>query len=223
MLIQTIGDLLPSAVGVAISPIPIIAIVLMLATPRARSNGLAFSLGWIVGLAGVMAVVLLVVKTASSDTADTGVDWVTLGLGILFLGMARRQWSKRPKKGEHPEMPSWMDAVDHFTFPKSLGLGLALSAANPKNLALTLAGAGAIATAGMSGGDEVIAAVVFVVIASLTVVGLVLFYLVAPHAASKPLESIKEFMADNNAVIMAVILLLLGVKLLGSGLGGAFG
>jgi hypothetical protein len=36
---QAIGDLLPSAVGVAISPVPIIAVILMLGTPRARSNG----------------------------------------------------------------------------------------------------------------------------------------------------------------------------------------
>jgi threonine/homoserine/homoserine lactone efflux protein len=223
VLIQTIGDLLPSAVGVAISPIPIIAVVLMLATPRGRSNGLGFSLGWIVGLGVVMAVVLLVAGTADSGTTDTGVDWVTLSIGVLFLGMARRQWAKRPKKGEEPEMPGWMSAIDGFTFPKSLGLGLALSAVNPKNLALTVAGAGAIARADMAGGDETIAAVVFVVIASLTVAGLTSFSLVAPSAATRPLASIKEFMADHNAAIMAVLLLVLGVKLLGNGLGGAFG
>ncbi len=223
MLIQTIGDLLPSAVGVAISPIPIVAIVLMLATPRGRSNGLAFSLGWIVGLGGVMAIVLLLAKTASSDTTDTGVNWVTLTLGVVLLGLARRRWRGRPKKGEETEMPSWVAAVDHFTFPKSLGLGLALSAVNPKNLVLTLAGAGVIARAGLSTGDEVVAAVVFVAVASVTVVGLVLFYLVAPTAASRPLESIKAFMADNNDAIMAVILLILGVKLIGDGMGGAFG
>jgi hypothetical protein len=39
VLSRAIGDLLPSAVGVALSPIPIIAVILILATPRARSNG----------------------------------------------------------------------------------------------------------------------------------------------------------------------------------------
>ena len=110
MLIQSIGDLLPSAVGVAISPIPIIAIVLMLATPRARSNGLAFSLGWVVGLSAVMAVVLLVAGGAGSDATDDGVDWATLAFGLVFLGLARRQWSGRPKKGEEPKMPGWLQA-----------------------------------------------------------------------------------------------------------------
>ena len=36
---QAIGDFLPSAVGVAISPLPIVAVVLMLVTPRGRVNG----------------------------------------------------------------------------------------------------------------------------------------------------------------------------------------
>jgi len=38
---QAIGDILPLAIGVALSPVPIIAIVLMLGTPRARANGTA--------------------------------------------------------------------------------------------------------------------------------------------------------------------------------------
>ena len=59
----------------------------------------------------------------------------------------------------------------------------------------------------------------FVVIASLSVVGPVAFYLVAPNAAGKPLASIKEFMSDHNAVIMMIVLLVLGAKLLGQGMG----
>src|SRR6185436_1746651 len=46
-----IGDFLPSAVGVAISPLPIVAVVLMLVTPRGRVNGPMFVVGWWVGLA----------------------------------------------------------------------------------------------------------------------------------------------------------------------------
>ena len=50
---QAIGQILPFAVGVGLSPVPIIAVVVMLATPRARANGPAFLLGWLVGLAVV--------------------------------------------------------------------------------------------------------------------------------------------------------------------------
>jgi hypothetical protein len=54
---EAIGQSLPLAIGVALSPIPIIAVVLMLTTPRARANGPAFVLGWLLGLGLVGAVV----------------------------------------------------------------------------------------------------------------------------------------------------------------------
>jgi threonine/homoserine/homoserine lactone efflux protein len=137
--------------------------------------------------------------------------------------MAARQWKKRPKKGEEPEMPGWMKTVDTFTPRRSLVLGAALSGANPKNLALTLAAAGTIAQAGMSGSGDAIAVAVFVVIGSLSVAGPVLLYLLAPNAAERSLSATKEFMVDHSAVIMFVLLLVLGAKLLGDGIGGLAG
>ncbi len=116
-------------------------------------------------------------------------------------------------------MPKWMATIDSFTAPKSVGLGAILSGANPKNLALTAAAAASIAQAGTSGGQSAIAVAVFVVIGSITVVGPVLFYLVASAKAAGPLASVKEFMSDHNAVIMMVVLLVLGAKILGQGVG----
>ena len=55
---QAIGGSLPLAVGIALSPIPIIAVILMLTSDRARVNGLAFVLGWLVGLGIVGAIFL---------------------------------------------------------------------------------------------------------------------------------------------------------------------
>ena len=92
------------------------------------------------------------------------------------------------------------------------------SAANPKNLALTLAAAASIAEAELDRADEAIAVAVFVALGSVTVAGAVIVYLVDAKRAARPLNAIKRFMSDNNAVIMMVVLLLLGVKLLGDGL-----
>ena len=222
MLIQAIGDLLPSAVGVALSPIPIIAVILMLGTPKARTNGPAFAFGWIAGLIIVNVVVLVVLGDASDpdSAAATGTNWGQVAIGVLFLALAGRQWRGRPKPGEQPEMPKWMATIDTFTPAKSLALGVALSAVNPKNLALTLAAAASIAQAGLSGGQSAVAVAVFVVLASLTVAGPVVFYLVASERAAGPLGTVKEFLSDHNAVIMMVVLLVLGAKLLGEGLGG---
>jgi threonine/homoserine/homoserine lactone efflux protein len=222
MLTQAIGDLLPAAVGVALSPVPIIAVILMLGTPKARSNGPAFAAGWVAGLVIVSVAVLTLASGADdADSATaTGVNWGTLLLGLLFLVMAAMQWRKRPKPGEDAEMPKWMAAIDSFGAGKSLGFGVVLSGINPKNLALTAAAAASIAKAGLSGTDSAIAVAVFVVIASITVAGPVLFYFIASDKADGPLASIKEFMSAHNAVIMMVVLLVLGAKLIGSGLAG---
>ena len=48
---EAIGQLLPFAVGVAVSPMPIVAMVLMLITPKAKVNGSVFLLGWVLGIA----------------------------------------------------------------------------------------------------------------------------------------------------------------------------
>ena len=64
---EAIGQMLPAAVGVAISPLPIVAVVLMLVTPRGRVNGPAFVLGWMLGLAVVGAIVLGVASGVSAS------------------------------------------------------------------------------------------------------------------------------------------------------------
>ena len=224
MLSQAIGDLLPAAAAVALSPIPIVAVVLVLDSARARVNGPAFAAGWVVGLALVSALVVVIAAGADDPGSDvaTGVDWVTAGIGALFLVMAAEQWKKRPRRGEAPEMPGWMATIDSVSPTKAVLLGLTLSGANPKNLALTLAASAAIAQAGLDGADSAIAIATFVVIGSLTVVGAVVFSLVAPRRAERPLATIKQFMSDNNATIMMVVLLLLllGAKFLGDGLAG---
>ena len=219
MLNEAIGDLLPSAFAVALSPIPIVAVVLVLGAPRARTAGPAFALGWIGGLLAVSVVVLLLVGSgADPDGEDPGLDWLKIAIGVLFLAMAAGQWAKRPGHGEEPAAPSWMAAVDSATPARAALLGAALSGANPKNLALTLTAAASIAEAGLDPADEAIATAVFMPGGSATGAGAVLFHLVAGDRAAAPLASVKRFMAQNNAVIMIVVLLLLGAKLLGDGL-----
>ena len=62
-----IGQSLPVAVGVLLSPMPIVAMVLMLVSARARSNGFAFLVGWFLGVLGAGAVIVLVVGAAGPE------------------------------------------------------------------------------------------------------------------------------------------------------------
>lgn len=213
---QTIGELLPSAVG----PIPIIAIVLMLGAPRARSNGPAFAAGWVVGLVVTSVIVLAISGGAGSSegAVDDGVNWFQIVVGCLFLAMAARQWTQRPVPGEEPQMPPWMAAVESFRPARSFGLGLLLSGANPKNLACTASAAALIAQQDLSGAESAWAVAAFLVVASVTVVVPVVMYLLASERSKAPLQAIKDFMTAHNTAIMMAVLLLVGGKILGKGL-----
>jgi hypothetical protein len=218
-----IGDILPLAIGVAISPVPIIALILMLFSKKARSNSLAFLLGWVLGMAAVGAIALLLGNTADiggSSGPSKGAAVIRLALGLLLLFGAFRQWKKRPEVDEEPQMPGWMAGIDGFTSGKSFGLAALLSGVNPKNLALTLAAAMAISQAGLSGVQPWIVLLVFAVIASLTVAIPVLTYLLAGEKAESTLGSWKTWLTANNAAVMAVLFLVFGFVLIGKGIAG---
>jgi hypothetical protein len=220
---QAIGDSIPYAIGVAISPIPIIAIVLMLLSKRAASNGLAFDGGWIVGVAGVTVVVIAVSGAIGTGPGGSPSHWVSalkIALGALLLALGVRDWRKRPAHGEAPHLPKWLAAIEHITPLRSGALALALSVANPKNLVMILGGGLAIAGARASSGDKVVAAVVFVVLAVSTVTLPVILYRLLGARAERTLGVLHSWLEVNNAMIMAVLILVIGVVLIGKGLAG---
>jgi hypothetical protein len=132
---ETIGSILPVAVGVAISPIPIIAVILMLFTTRAKVNSLAFLVGWIAGILISGGIVLGIANASSlastDDEPSTTVGVIKLLFGLLLLLLAGRNWRGRPRAGEEPQTPGWMAAIDSFSAVKSLGLAVLLSGINP--------------------------------------------------------------------------------------------
>jgi hypothetical protein len=216
---STIGQILPVAVAVAASPVPIIAVILMLFTPKARTNSVAFLCGWVLGLIAVGTIVLLAGGFASGDSGESDASGVIkVGLGLLFLLLAVHNWRSRPEAGEVPDMPGWMSAIDEFGAGKSLGTGALLSGANPKNLALTLAGASTIAAAGLTTSEEIAVFAIFVAIASVTVAAPVLVYLVMGDRVEGGLNSLKEWLVVNNHTVMAVLFVVFGAKLLGDGI-----
>ena len=220
---QAIGGVLPLAIGVAISVVPVIAIILMLITPRARSNGPAFVAGWVLGLVVVGGLVLVIANTAGVATSSgpsTAAYAIKLALGMLFLLLAVRQWRSRPGPGEQAPAPKWMAALDGFTPVKSLGLGAALSGVNPKNLVLTAAAAMSIAQTGLPGGQQAGVLVVFIVLGTVTVAAPLVAYLVLGRKADSMLNGWREWLTASNAAIMLVLFLVFGFVLIGQGIAG---
>jgi threonine/homoserine/homoserine lactone efflux protein len=217
-----IGEILPLALGVAISPIPIIAAILMLLSPNAKTTGVGFLVGWIAGvIVAVTAFTLLsaLLPEDDSDASNPVKGTIRLVLGALLILLAAKQWRGRPRGEAEPGLPKWMSAIDTLTPVKGLGLGFALSALNPKNLIMA-AGAGiAIGAGDLATGQTIAVIAVFTVIAASTVAVPVIAYLAAADRMAEPLEKLRGWLVRENPVVMAVLLLVIGVVLIGKGIG----
>lgn len=217
---EAIGVVLPYAIGVAISPLPIIAVILVLFSARARVNGPAFLAGWVLGVAVVSVAVYLLsdASDASSDdtTSDT-VSWIKLLLGVWLVVLAVK--NLRAQRGpEEQTQPKWMASIDSLTPVKAGGLGALLSGLNPKNLALSLAAGASLAQAGASGGEAAVGLIAFIVIASLSIAVPVAFYVFGGDRAAGVLEGWKSWLSTHNAAVMAALFLVFGVVLISQGL-----
>ena len=219
---QAIGSTLPLAVGVALSPVPIIAVVLMLTSRRARSNGLAFVIGWLIGLAVIGAIVLSVAgptDASKSGSPATWVSWVKIVLGAALLLVAVRQFRGRPKDSDEAALPKWMASIDTMKPLTVLGLAALLGGVNPKNLLLAVSAGASIAQTGISGADQAIAYAVFALIGTIGVGTPVVIYFALGERSATMLATLKDWMGRHNAVIISVLCLVIGVKLIGDAIG----
>jgi len=218
---QGIAQVLTYAVGVAISPVPIIAIVLMLFTARARENASAFAVGWALALAAVSGAAYAVADAgdaATETTASDSVSWAQIAFGVIFLLLAARAWRNRPEPGVEAELPAWMAGIEGFTAVKAFGLAVLLVAVNPKNLLLSLGVGSSLAQLGISTSQAVASLLVFVVLASATIAGPVVYYLVRGTRAEQQLDTVKGWLVLHNGAVMTVMFVVLGVDLISKGL-----
>ncbi|MFW0787758.1 GAP family protein [Gordonia sp. CPCC 206044] len=211
-----IGDLLPFAVGVAISPIPIIGAILMLLGKRARTTSIGFAIGWLAGIV-IATTIFVFLGGAFGDSTSTATAWIKLALGVALLAEGIREWRVR---GVDHGTPKWMTAIDDMKPVTALGLGFALAAINPKNLMMCIGAGVTVGGAALSVGSDVVAVAVFSILAATTVVIPVVAYQVAADRLRGPLDRLKAWLEANNKSVMATLILVIAVVLIGKGISG---
>ncbi|WP_432027059.1 GAP family protein [Streptomyces sp. 1222.5] len=218
---QVLGDVLGLAAGVAVSPLPIVALIIVLATPHGRVNGLVFTAGWVVGLSVLGGVMLAIGGQGDAESGGQPAVWVgalklALGLALALFGV--KLWRHRPADVTQAQLPVWMATIDRFTPVKIFLLALLLSAGNLKNAPLTIAAAASISSSGLPVGQQIAALAIFVVIASVGLLTPLVVYLVMRERASGTLGNWKDWAARHNTAVMAVLFFVFGLKLLGDGI-----
>ena len=139
---------------------------------------------------------------------------------LLLLAASVKQWRGRPSAGEETPTPAWMRTIGNFTMAKAAGAGFVLTVLNPKNVLLAAAAAAEIAEVGLPASQQVAVLVVFVFIASAGVLTPLVLSLALGERSRELLYSLEGWMARHNAVIMAVLFLLIGAKLIGDAVSG---
>lgn len=206
------------AIVATLSPFPIIALVPLLAAEHGVRRGVAFFMGWVLGLAiaagGIYAALhVLEVDLATDSGPATWTSWTKLVLGAALAVYAARTWMSRPRAGETATPPAWLASLDGAPTTKLASTGVAIAALNPKILLLAFGAAAAIVQAERSQSDSWVAVVAFVVIGAIGPLVPIVIATVAGVRSARLLATLRTWMERNNALIMAALFGAIGAKL----------
>ncbi|MFC9560215.1 GAP family protein [Agromyces sp. NPDC056965] len=219
-MLQAIGHILPIALAVALSSVPLMATIVILLSPK-RDSAAPFLIGWVLGMA-----VLVVICTVSAQAVPTprsarqpdvavGVGEMLVGGGLIVIGII--SW-RRARRNPAESMPAWLGKMESISPWSAFGLGVALNI-RPKEILLALAAGLAIRGAGLSGTEAAIVILVYTLIGASTVAVPVIATLIDAKGMQPRLLKMKEWLIRNSRVVTSLILLMVGVFIIGSGLG----
>ena len=121
---KVVGEILPLALVIAISPINVIPVVLLLFTKKPLVKRCCF-VGFIAGVAAMLVALVAIAEAVDLSPGSGHATWVAvlkLALGAYLLVAAVRKFRGRPRDGEEGAMPKWMDGIAGFS-PNAVQLG----------------------------------------------------------------------------------------------------
>lgn len=218
-MLSALGQLLPIAIATALSTIPITATILILLSPKRDRSALPFLLGWVMGMA--MVVLLGGFLAGFLPQRPTAVSQVTIGMAEIAVGaalvvVAAITWRARLRKGTS-DGNRWLRAVASFGPRAAFGSAFALNL-RPKGLLLGAAAGLAIGGERLLLSGVVVTVVVYLVIATSTVVAPIVATLVAPHRMEPRLAAVSAWLEKHAAAVSAIVVILVGIVIMGAGL-----
>lgn len=215
--VSELTALIPLALVIALSPLSIIPAVLVLQAPHPRPSSLTFLGGWLLGLAVVTALFVAAsgVLGGLHKSPPTWASWlrVVLGAALIVFGVFR--WLTRHG---HTESPAWMRSFATITPARAAITGAVLVVVRPDVLLICAAAGLDVGASGLGVVGDWMSAAFFVAIAASTVAIPVLAYVGAGHRLDDAMARLKDWMERNNAALLAVILVVIGLMVLYNGI-----
>lgn len=217
---SALGDTLPLAAGIALSPVGMIICLVMLMGVGGRRKAAVFGLGWFVSVLVVAGVAYFIVEAA--DTADAarailGVEGLQLLLALVCFGLAGFTFRRGPASGQSRES-RLLQRLDTITVRTAAGLGLAQGFARIKNIFLAFGAGARLGEAGLPRGEGVFPLAVFALLSTSGVLVPLIIAVVNGRRVPTTLVRSREWLEANMSTITIVALLVVGVYFLGQGL-----
>jgi len=215
---QVLAQLIPIALAVALSTVPITATLFILLSERRKATALPFLSGWVIGTAAGLILATLAAQALPGrprrfasliDNLEIllGSALVLFGLFTLFQNRRRTQRS------------SWIEGIGSLDPLAALGIGLALNL-RPKALLLVSAAALSISGGppGVDRSDTLILIVVYTAIATSTVVVPILATLFFPERMEPRLVVARDWVSAHGSAVTGVVVILVGLVVLAAGI-----
>lgn len=216
---EVIVRLLPIALAVAISSVPITTTIFILLSPNRTRSGVAFLIGWTTGIALMITLFTLFARavptprsTREPDVA-VGVIEIVAGAALIVLeiiGLIR-------SRGRTPEAPKWVTAAAKLGPWSSLGLGLIMNV-RPKGIFLAVAAGVTVHADAASVPVAVVAIVIYTVVGASTVATPIIAMLAVPAVFEPRLLRINAWMIRRGSTLTRVIIAILGAVIIGMGI-----
>lgn len=203
-------DLLFIGLGITLEPFPLTAFILVLSAKSGIWKGLAFILGWLACLVGVIAAVFLATGNSppKPQTApSTALLAVKLALGVVLILVAVRQ---RRRMGRPRKPPAWMARLDRLSLVSVAGLAAFL-----QPWTLVAAAAATVAQAKLTTAESYLTLVLFCLLATSSFLYLELYATLVPARAGARLERMRTWLDSHQDQVIIVLCLLLGLWLMG--------
>jgi len=220
-VLNTIGQLLPVGIAAALSTVPVTVLLVIMMSPRRRVAAVPYALGCLIGTVIIVVVASLAAQFLPESRQRRGDEVAAvleLALGSALLVVGIRTWRRRHRSGVTLQLPGWAtSALDSVGAVRAFGLGLIIEL-RPKSALLACVVSLQVHAAVRADPGPVGVIVIYVVIATSTVTLPVILTLISPERMEPRLAKAADTLAQDGQLISAIVLLMVGAVVIGSGL-----
>lgn len=205
----------------AASPLAFAATAVVLRSHRARLNGLIFAAAFLLSGLVVVFVVVGIGSAAAPGPggSETAAASFELALGVLLVAAGLRiRRGSAPVGGDRAgRTQAVLDRLAQITPKTAFPAGALLGIGGPKRLTIGVVTGTTISAADLTTSESGVAAVLYVLIASVLVWAPVGFYVVAGQRTRAWLREAEAWLLENQRLFAAVSLLVFGALLVADG------